>query len=171
MSGRRAKPETLLSGAPVLSMTARLEGETMAAADGADAPHVFYTITQLAEDLGVTPRAVRFYEQKGLITPSRAGTTRVYTHREHARMQLILRGKRLGFSLREIREFLDLYDADPTQREQMRQLIKAVGHRIGELRHQRLALDETLTELEEIERQAVDMLEGRMTPRRKTAGG
>jgi DNA-binding transcriptional MerR regulator len=145
------------------------EGESMASADGALAPHVFYTITQLADDLGITARAIRFYEQKGLITPSRAGATRVYTRREHARMQLILRGKRLGFSLREIGEFLDLYDADPTQREQMRQLIKAVSHRIDELRQQRLALDETLAELEEIERQAVDMLEGRMAPRRHGA--
>ena len=142
----------------------------MAAADGAQAPQVFYTITQLAEDLGITPRAIRFYEQKGLISPSRAGATRVYTRREHARMQLILRGKRLGFSLREIGDFLDLYDADPTQREQMRQLVKAVSHRIGELRQQRLALDETLSELEEIERQAVDMLEGRIPPRHGRVG-
>lgn len=143
----------------------------MAAADGAAmAPQVFYTITQLAEDLGITPRAIRFYEQKGLIAPSRAGATRVYTRREHARMQLILRGKRLGFSLREIAEFLDLYDADPTQREQMRQLIKSVSHRIGELRRQREALDETLSELEEIERQAVDMLEGRLAPRHGREG-
>jgi DNA-binding transcriptional MerR regulator len=130
------------------------------------APQAFHTITQLASDLGITARTVRFYEQKGLIAPSRAGTTRVYTRREHARMQLILRGKRLGFSLREIREFLDLYDVDITQREQMRALVRSVRHRIEELDKQKLALDETLGELAEIERQAIDLLEGRVQPKR-----
>ncbi|MBV9755883.1 MAG: MerR family transcriptional regulator, partial [Alphaproteobacteria bacterium] len=68
----------------------------------------FYTVTQLSAELGVTPRAIRFYETKGLLAPRRAGTTRVYTHRDRARLILILRGKRLGFSLREIKEYLEL---------------------------------------------------------------
>ena len=77
------------------------------------------TVTELARELGITPRAIRFYETKGLLNPGRAGTTRVYTHRERGRLQLILRGKRLGFSLTDIGEYLDLYDADPTQRDQI----------------------------------------------------
>ncbi len=104
-------------------------------------PEALYTVTRLAEDLGVTSRTIRFYEDKGLIAPSRAGTTRVYTHRDRARMVLILRGKRLGFSLRDIREFLDLYDADPTQAAQMRKLLRAVRDRLAELDEQRRALD------------------------------
>lgn len=78
------------------------------------APGRLYTVTELAAELGMTARAIRFYEDKGLITPQRAGTTRVYSSRDRARMILILRGKRLGFSLGTIREYLDLYDADVT---------------------------------------------------------
>jgi len=113
-----------------------------------------FTVTQLAENLGVTARTIRFYEDKGLIAPRRAGTTRVYTHRDRARMGLILRGKRLGFSLREIRDYLDLYDVDHTQKEQLRALLKAVAGRVEELEQQRIALDDTLGELNEIKRQA-----------------
>ena len=117
-----------------------------------------YTVTQLAKDLGVTARTVRFYEDKGLLTPQRAGNTRVYTHRDRARLILILRGKRLGFSLREIKEYLDLYDADPTQQEQLRALLKRIQTRIGSLVDPEQALVETLAELRAIEQQAQDAL-------------
>ncbi|MBI1736448.1 MAG: MerR family transcriptional regulator, partial [Candidatus Rokubacteria bacterium] len=70
------------------------------------------TVNEIAGELGVTPRALRFYETKGLILPLRAGTTRVYTRRDRGRLMLILRGKRLGFSLVEIKEYLDLYNTD-----------------------------------------------------------
>jgi DNA-binding transcriptional MerR regulator len=113
-----------------------------------------YTVTELARDLGVTARTIRFYEDKGLISPQRAGTTRVYTHRDRARMILILRGKRLGFSLREIKDYLDLYATDVTQTEQLRLLLKAVRLRIAMLEEQRIAVDQTLAELKDIERQA-----------------
>lgn len=68
----------------------------------------FVMVTDLARELGITARALRFYEDKGLITPHRVGATRIYTARERARMILVLRGKRLGFSLREIKDYLDL---------------------------------------------------------------
>lgn len=113
-----------------------------------------YTVTQISAELGVTPRTLRFYEAKGLLAPRRAGTTRVYTHRERARMILILRGKRLGFSLREIRDFLDLYDADRGQRGQLAMLLAAVGSRISRLEEQRAALDDTMAELRHIESEA-----------------
>ncbi len=122
---------------------------------------VLYTVTRLADDLGITPRAIRFYEDKGLIAPRRAGVTRVYSHRDRARMKLILRGKRLGFSLREIAEFLDLYDADTTQSAQMRRLLRAVRERLDELEEQRLALEQTLDELRDIEAQARARLDDR----------
>ncbi|MGE7155265.1 MerR family transcriptional regulator [Methylorubrum rhodesianum] len=109
-----------------------------------------YTVTQLAKELGVTARTVRFYEDKGLLTPQRAGNTRIFTHRDKVRLILILRGKRLGFSLREIKEYLDLYAADPTQREQWRDLLKKVQGRIDQLVDQQKALVETLGELEKL---------------------
>jgi DNA-binding transcriptional MerR regulator len=119
----------------------------------------FYTVTQLGAELGVTVRTLHFYETQGLIAPRRAGTTRVYTQRDRARMILILRGKRLGFSIREIREYLELYDADPKHEEQLRVLLKAAHNRIHKLEDQRIALEQTLTELRGIEQQTVSMLE------------
>jgi DNA-binding transcriptional MerR regulator len=120
-----------------------------------------YSVSQLAKALGVTARTIRFYEDKQLICPRRAGTTRVYSHRDRARLMLILRGKRLGFSLRGIKEFLDLYDADPAHLLQTRQLLGAVRKRAARLREQRVALEESLTELAEIERQCEAALAGR----------
>jgi len=117
------------------------------------------TVTELAVELGVTARAIRFYEDKGLIQPGRIGATRAYTRREHARMQLILRGKRLGFSLREIKEFLDLYDVDPEHDEQKRLLLRAVRDRIKQLRAMSAALTRTLDELQAIELQVSSALE------------
>ena len=113
-----------------------------------------YTVTELAQELGMTARAVRFYEDKGLITPQRAGTTRVYSARDRARMILILRGKRLGFSLSEIREYLDLYDADVTQQAQLRVLLAGVAKRRAQLLAQRQAIDEALAELADIAAQS-----------------
>jgi DNA-binding transcriptional MerR regulator len=117
-----------------------------------------FSVSQLARQLGVTARTIRFYEDKGLLAPSRAGTTRVYTVRDRVRLMLILRGKRLGFSLREIKEYLDLYDIDPTHLAQVRQLLVAVRKRIAKLHDQRAALEQSLTELADIERQAESAL-------------
>jgi DNA-binding transcriptional MerR regulator len=117
-----------------------------------------YSVTELAKDLGVTARAIRFYESKGLIAPRRAGTTRVYTHRDRGRMILILRGKKLGFSLREIKDYLDLYVVDTTLTEQIQMLLKGVRSRVALLEDQREALEESLAELKAIERLAADAL-------------
>jgi DNA-binding transcriptional MerR regulator len=112
-----------------------------------------------------TVRTLHFYETQGLITPRRAGNARVYTQRDRARMILILRGKRLGFSIREIREYLELYDVDPTHEEQIRTLLKTVHSRIYRLADQRIALDQTLAELYNIEAQAVAALQAIETRR------
>jgi DNA-binding transcriptional MerR regulator len=131
-----------------------------------------YTITELANDLAVTPRAIRFYESKGLIDPQRAGANRVYTHRDRARLLLILRGKRLGFSLSHIQRYLDLYDADPTHRQQLVHLLGAARQRIEELESQRRDLELTLEELREIEQQVLDAMgEAGMTPPPPARGG
>ncbi len=113
-----------------------------------------YSVTELGKDLGVSARTIRLYEDKGLISPRRAGNNRVYTARDRSRMILILRGKRLGFTLREIKEYLDLYAVDPSHAKQLRLLLSSVHGRIIRLEDQRVALDQTLAELREIEAQA-----------------
>ncbi len=112
------------------------------------------TVTELARETGITARAIRFYESKGLLKPKRAGTTRVYTHRERGRLQLILRGKRLGFTLTDIGEYLDLYDADPTQQDQIALLLEKVNVRIQELEAQKTDLEVSLKELSNVRDQA-----------------
>ncbi len=109
-----------------------------------------FTVTELARLLDITARTIRFYEQKGLISPRRAGKTRVYTQRDKARLQLILRGKRLGFSLAEIREYLDLYEVDRTQTSQLKLLQEKVGERIASLEAQQRDLRQTLAELYDV---------------------
>jgi len=111
-------------------------------------------INEVAAHLGITHRALRFYEDKGLIEPARVGNTRIYGRRDVARMQLILRGKRLGFTIREIREFLDLYDADPSQLEQMQRLVTGIRQRIKLLERQQTALEMTIAELRSMDQQA-----------------
>ena len=106
-----------------------------------------YSVTELASEFGTTARAIRFYENKGLLSPSRAGANRVYTYRDRARLVLVLRGKRLGFSLREIKEFLSLYHADPEGIVQMRSLAERLRERVGDLEHQQEVLAETLGDL------------------------
>lgn len=113
-----------------------------------------FGVNELAAALGITPRALRFYEAKGLIAPQRVGANRVFTRRDRARMLLVLRGKRLGFSLAEIRGYLDLYDADPTQRRQVELLLEKVRARAASLEVQRRDIEEALTELRGIEAQA-----------------
>jgi DNA-binding transcriptional MerR regulator len=118
----------------------------------------FFSITELARKLGLTPRAIRFYEDKGLLTPRRAGNTRVYTHKDRGRLLIIVRGKRLGFSIASIKAYLDLYDADPAHREQAQRLLEGVQAKVDELERQRLDLDLTLDELREIEQQTLVFL-------------
>ncbi len=124
-----------------------------------------FTAPELAKALGVTARALRFYETKGLLKPRRIGTRRVYDHRDRARLRLILRGKRLGFSLAEIAEYLELYHADPSQVEQLKRLESMVDQRIDTLEQQRSALETTLDELGEIRLQVTNALAQRgVTP-------
>ena len=119
------------------------------------------SIAEASDALGVTQRTLRFYEDKGLIQPKRVGSMRVYSRREMARMQLIMRGKRLGFSIREIAEFLSLYDHDPDQVVQAQRMIEATQHRLSELRQQREAIDQTIAELESLEALSLRHLQAR----------
>lgn len=117
-----------------------------------------YGIGELAEELGISQRAVRFYETKGLLKPRRVGLNRVYDRRDRARLLLIMRGKRLGFSLQEIAEYLDLYDRDPEQKLQTRHLLNKVEQAIEDLERKRSDIDSTLEELAEIRNQCLNQL-------------
>lgn len=119
------------------------------------------TVTELAEEFNVTARTIRFYETKELLSPQRVGSTRVYTYRDRARLKLILRAKRLGFSLTDIREYLNLYNVDPEQLEQQQLLLTKISRRIEELEQQQEDLVTTLEELRDIEQQALSNLKTR----------
>ncbi|MCP1336190.1 MerR family transcriptional regulator [Futiania mangrovi] len=108
-----------------------------------------YSISDLAREFGVTPRAIRFYEDKGLLTPARRGQTRIYAPRDRARLILILRGKRFGFSLRDIKEMLDLYEKPDGGIEQLRVTLAKSRDRIAALKAQRDELQDAIAELED----------------------
>jgi DNA-binding transcriptional MerR regulator len=114
---------------------------------------VALSIGDLADEFGITTRAIRFYEARGLLAPLRRGTNRTFTRRDRARLRLILRGKNLGFTLEDIAEYLSLYDADPTQVTQTRLLLGRVEAHIADLVAKRADLDRTLDDLKEIRAQ------------------
>jgi DNA-binding transcriptional MerR regulator len=115
-----------------------------------------YSIADLAREFGISTRAIRFYEAKGLLSPERLGSTRVFRRRDRARLILILRGKRLGFSLRDISDYLGLYDADRAQ--QVHLLAEKVSERLDALERQRTDLEITISELREIKKLAEERL-------------
>jgi len=111
------------------------------------APPERFSITDLASEFGVTPRTIRFYEDQGLIHPCRQGQARVYSKTDRARLAWILRGKRVGFSLAEIQEMLDLYDLGDGRRTQRAVTLARCRERINALERQRADIDATIAEL------------------------
>ena len=111
-----------------------------------------FTITDLADEFALTTRAIRFYEDQGLLSPERRGTRRIYTQRERVRLKLVLRGKRLGMSLADISGILDLYDVDHSERPQLMKFMEVLAARRVLLEQQREDIDVVLQEISTIER-------------------
>jgi DNA-binding transcriptional MerR regulator len=123
-----------------------------------DAERRFYSIGEMCDAFGVTARALRFYEDEKLISPERRGTTRLYTDRDRGRLTWILRGKRVGFSLSDIRELLDLYDIGDHQHTQMLATRDRCVERVTALHRQKQDIDTTIAELEDFVTQLDDRL-------------
>jgi len=118
------------------------------------------TIREMCDLFDVTPRTLRFYEAKELIAPIREGQKRLYTKRERARLKLILRGKKFGFSLEEIRQLLEMYYMRDQQQTQMTKTYELAQVRLQKLKRQREELDQTIEELEEQLRWGADLIKG-----------
>ena len=110
-------------------------------------PDALMTIREMCDAFEVTPRTLRFYEAKELLAPHRQGSRRLFTRRDRARLKLILRGKRFGFTLEEIRELLELYDRDDSQLTQLRRTYDVAQRRLADMERQRAELDEAISEL------------------------
>lgn len=108
-----------------------------------------FTITQLAEEFSITTRAIRFYEDKGLLHPLREGQTRIYRPRDRARLILVVRGRRVGFTLAEIKEIIDLYNLEDGGEAHYRLGLKKFRERIEQLKHQREEIGIQIKELED----------------------
>src|SRR5215472_6912991 len=118
----------------------------------------FYSVAELAREFSLTSQGIRFYEESGLIAPARVGRTRVFNYQDRARLGLIQRLRRLGFSIQAIREYLSLYKADATGAAQYRRGLERIAERIEELESKRRDLDETLAGLRALELEAKERL-------------
>lgn len=114
-------------------------------------PNRTYTISDLAKEFGITTRTIRFYEEKGLVTPIREGQKRLYTPADRVRIKLILRGKRIGMTLRECVDFIDMYDPEHNNTDQLNSLINSVKARRASLLQQKIDIEEMLDGLGEVQ--------------------
>ena len=122
---------------------------------------VAYTISELAKEFGVTTRTIRFYEDQGLLNPAREGTSRVFSNRDRVRLKLALRGKRLGFSLAEIRELFELYDVSRDERKQLEEFLSRLDRRRAHLEQQREDIEVMLIEINFFANQCRRLLKGK----------
>jgi DNA-binding transcriptional MerR regulator len=122
------------------------------------AGHRTFTITELALEFDITPRAIRFYEDVGLLSPERAGRNRVYTQRDRTRLKLTLRGKRLGLSLQEIKQLVDMYDSPSDTTQQLQAFLGVLGEHRRLLEQQREDLEVTLAEIAQHEARCRSLL-------------
>ncbi len=142
-----------------------------------------WTITELAREFDVTPRAIRYWEDQGLVAPARAGQARVYDKRDRTRLKLALRGKRLGLSLAEIKELIGMYDPAGSEAAQLQSFLEALARRRDALEQQRDDIAAVLADIDRFETQCRQLLDDSTasgaaprasrpaaSPRRKTAG-
>ena len=115
--------------------------------DYSEAGEDFVRIGEMARKYGVTLRTLRFYEDKGLINPKRDGSTRLYSRRDKARLKLILLGRKVGFSLRDVKQMIDLYDPTGTNTKQLRLALEKSEKQLSRLQKQRAAIDDAIGEL------------------------
>jgi len=127
------------------------------------------SIGDLAREFDVTLRTIRFYEDEGLLSPRREGSRRIYSKRDQVRLKLILRGKRLGFSLADVREMLELYDSAPDERQQLEKFVASLSARRAQLERQRAEIDEALGEIRAFERQSRKLLSAARGGKRRAA--
>ena len=118
-----------------------------------------YSIGDLSREFGVTTRTIRFYEDQGLLSPTRNGQNRIYQARDRVRLKLILRGKRLGFSLNEINKLIALYDVPEGEAGQLRSFIEKIRARRSELLVQKEDIEHVMDELDSLEQRCADLLE------------
>jgi len=118
----------------------------------------YYTITELTREFGISTRTLRFYEDEGLIAPVRRGRTRLFRPADRHLLKQILRGKRLGFSIAEIHEIIQMYREPPGETGQLKLLMKRIEEKRGDLRQKRRDIDETLGELDQIEESCIERL-------------
>ncbi|MEN9456888.1 MAG: hypothetical protein RL210_2407 [Pseudomonadota bacterium] len=121
-------------------------------------PDATFSITELSREFEVTTRTIRFYEDQGLLSPERRGRTRIYHKRDRTRLVLILRGKRLGFSLGEIRYLLDLYDHAHDEKPQLRELLNALSQKRAALEAQKADIEALLAETDSLAERAKQIL-------------
>ena len=121
-------------------------------------PEATFSITELSREFEVTTRTIRFYEDQGLLSPERRGRTRIYHKRDRTRLVLILRGKRLGFSLSEIRYLLDLYDHAHDEKPQLRELLNALSQKRAALEAQKADIEALLAEMDSLAERAKQIL-------------
>ena len=120
-----------------------------------------FTITELAREFDITPRAIRFYEDVGLLAPGRSGRNRVYSQRDRTRLKLTLRGKRLGLSLLEVRNLVDLYESPSDTAQQLGAFLRTLGEHRLQLEQQREDIEITLAEIAQHEARCHTLLGGR----------
>ena len=130
-----------------------------------------YTISELAREFDVTTRTIRFYEDQGLLSPQREGTNRIFSQRDRVRLKLALRGKRLGFSLAEIRELFELYDISRDEKKQLEEFLFRLERRRAHLEQQREDIDVMLNEINFFANECRQMLKGKPESVDDKAGG
>ncbi len=126
-----------------------------------------FSIGELAREFDVTPRAIRFYEDQGLLAPRREGQRRIYTHRDRTRLKLTLRGKRLGLTLSEIRELIDMYEPGRDERAQLERFLAVLASHRSALEQQRADLEAQLSEIGAFEKRVRKRLSERPARRRR----